>query len=99
MNTSNSVLLKSWRISQKNPKHALFIAVTLLAMTILASILFFLLFNYHDGYDSLAELFRKPLLAVVGVYIFGSSISASLFIYRYFDMQRRRNAYLKVSDK
>lgn len=91
MSALNNVLLKSWRISVKNPKHALLTAALLLVMTVLASILFVLLFNYHDDYDSLAELLRKPMLALLGVYIFASLLSASLFLYRFFLLRQRCN--------
>ncbi len=99
MDTLNGVLFKSWRISKKNPSHALCTAALLLVMATLASILFVLMFNYHDDYESLVILLRKPVLAIIGAYIIAASLSALLFLYRYFELRRRYNAYSKVSDK
>ena len=61
----NTALVKAWRISKKNSSMALGTALLLLVMGLLAAILFVIVFNYHEEYETLGELLRIPALVIL----------------------------------
>lgn len=81
MQSSLSIAL---RVSKNNSAMAMRTALVLSLMTALAFILFVIVFNYHERFETLGELLRKPALAILGAYILGTSSVALLFWYRFF---------------
>lgn len=93
----NTALVKAWRISKKNSSMALGTALLLLVMGLLAAILFVIVFNYHEEYETLGELLRIPALVILGCFICCTASWAILLLCRYCDI--KLNAGLPQANK
>lgn len=83
MKRTDSALVKAWRISKKNSPMALGHAWLMLVIAILGAILFVIVFNYHDEFETLGELLRMPAMIFLGIFIGSALILSTLFLCRY----------------